>query len=147
MLWKSRNRNIYVLVLWIRVGFWQEVSEDGEYGGSILSVTFSWGKFNTGLVAENQMEVLVFIYLFITKAIQGHISQSVPNWALIRGQKEKDSAVKYTGQEYREVRVFIEAIDYHPWFISEYSHVSGGSHALLNPGWQYSFKAERQHCA
>lgn len=45
------------------------------------------------------MEVLVFTYLFITKAIQGHMSQSVPNWALIRGQKEKDSAVKYTGQD------------------------------------------------
>jgi len=48
-------------------------------------------------VAENQMEVSVFTYLFITKAKQGHISQSMPNWALIRGQKEKDSAVKYTG--------------------------------------------------
>jgi len=43
------------------------------------------------------MEVSVFTYLFITKAKQGHISQSMPNWALIRGQKEKDSAVKYTG--------------------------------------------------
>lgn len=45
------------------------------------------------------MEVSVFTYLFITKAKQGHICQSVPNWALIRGQKEKDSAVKYTEQD------------------------------------------------
>lgn len=99
MLWKSRTRNIYVLVLWVRVGFWQEVSEYGGYDGSIVSVTFSWGKFNTGLVADNQMELLVSIYPFIAKATQGHIFQSVPNWALYRGQKEKDSAVKYTGQD------------------------------------------------
>lgn len=79
------------------------------------------------------MEVLVFTYFFTTEAMQGHISESVPNWALIRGQKGKDSAVKYTEQEDREVRVFIEAIDYHPWFISESSHVRGGSHVLLNP--------------
>lgn len=45
------------------------------------------------------MEVSVFTYLFITKAKQGHICQSVPNWALIRGQKEKDSAVKHTEQD------------------------------------------------
>lgn len=75
------------------------VSEYGGYDGSIVSVTFSWEKFKTGPVAENQMEVLVFTYIFITKAMQGHISQSVPNWALISGQKEKDSAVKYTGQD------------------------------------------------
>lgn len=97
-------------------------------------------------MAENQIEVSVFTYLFITKAKQGCIFQSVPNWALIRGQKEKDSAVKCARQEWigwenRVMKVFIDTVSYHPWCNSESSHICGGSHALLYPGWHCCFRS------
>lgn len=50
------------------VAFWLEVSEYVGYDVTTGNVIFSWRKFNAVSVGENQMEVSVITYLFITKA-------------------------------------------------------------------------------
>lgn len=116
--------------------FWQEVWEHDEDDDSTVNMIFSWRKFNTASVGESQKEECVFTHLLIPKAKQGFVSQRVPNRGLIRGQKERLSGkIHWARREDTMVSIFLEVINYHPLYTSIFSHISGGGHALLFPGW------------